>query len=467
MKSTVAKCAAAIRAELKVAFPGTKFTVRSESFAGGNAVDIRYLDGPKREDVCSITDKYQYGSFDGMTDSYNVDNKKENLPQAKFVQVERRATEETKKAIAQEFGISDDQLNDWNDRFQCYNSEYIYRVFVQRDYSDKTEDHADVMGSFNEDGDTVFPSYDVIPAENLTDETNTEPVIVTVEGVVYTAVPEPLQDDDFIYGVKSRWNLFSDQPDPRTKTGQTAYLAEWHEGGTFAFWQVGTPTRSLLSPSSVVFGTPGPDPTPGPGQGSGTTLPCEGDGIPGASMVFIKEGADVDLVTRLFDNSGTGNAVLLTSAGDNKTGRAFFEAVEAIVKGEPDQVFPSYILPNKNVPMFPGTNQFKNEDTDREKLLTGKWVDTSVQYPNQVTFDKVYAQYRGGQILRVAEVYANGDWRPTSDFFTEIEFEIWQPAEMIQRLVDTQGAEIFCLEIEDEFGRIKNPDFRTNELFPG
>lgn len=362
MKSTVAQCAAAIRAELKVAFPGTKFTVRSESFAGGNAVDIRYLDGPKREDVCSITDKYQYGSFDGMTDSYNVDNKNENLPQAKFVQVERRATEETKAAIAKEFGISDDQLNDWNDRFQCYNTEFIYRMFVQRDYSDRTEDHADVMGSFNEDGDTAFPSY--------------------------TAGIETEQ-------------------------------------------------------------------APGPGQSTETPLTGEGDGIPGVSMVVISEGADVDLVTRLFDNSGTGNAVLLTS-------------VPTFNPGEPDQVFPSFsVIPNKKVPMYPDATPFKNDDTDREKLLTGKWVDTSVQYPNQVTFDKVYAQYRGGQILRVAEVYANGDWRPTSEFFTEIEFEIWAPAEMIQRLVDAKGAEIFCLEIEDEFGRIKNPDFRTNELFPG
>ena len=60
-----------IRTELKRAFPGVKFSVRSDSYAGGNAVRISWTDGPTSEQVEKIADKYSGGSFDGMTDCYN------------------------------------------------------------------------------------------------------------------------------------------------------------------------------------------------------------------------------------------------------------------------------------------------------------------------------------------------------------------------------------------------------------
>ncbi len=60
----------AIKAELKKAFPKTKFSVRYSSFAGGNSVDIRWSLGPTVKQVDAITDKYQYGSFNGMEDLY-------------------------------------------------------------------------------------------------------------------------------------------------------------------------------------------------------------------------------------------------------------------------------------------------------------------------------------------------------------------------------------------------------------
>ncbi len=60
-----------IRTELKLAFPRVKFSVRSESYAGGNAVRISWTDGPTSQQVEKITGKYSGGSFDGMTDCYN------------------------------------------------------------------------------------------------------------------------------------------------------------------------------------------------------------------------------------------------------------------------------------------------------------------------------------------------------------------------------------------------------------
>lgn len=60
-----------IRTELKRAFPGVKFSVRSESYSGGNAVRVSWTDGPTSQQVEKITGKYSGGSFDGMTDCYN------------------------------------------------------------------------------------------------------------------------------------------------------------------------------------------------------------------------------------------------------------------------------------------------------------------------------------------------------------------------------------------------------------
>lgn len=103
MKSEAAKAAAAIRKELKAAFPGEKMSVTSDNYAGGDAirvsiggrlpmteglsVDKTTPEYAMREKVRAIADKYQYGSFDGMTDLYSNTNKNDDLPQAKYVQV--------------------------------------------------------------------------------------------------------------------------------------------------------------------------------------------------------------------------------------------------------------------------------------------------------------------------------------------------------------------------------------------
>jgi hypothetical protein len=60
-----------IREALKKAFPTTKFSVRSSTFAGGSSVDISYTDGPAYAAVDAICDEFQYGDFNSMDDSYN------------------------------------------------------------------------------------------------------------------------------------------------------------------------------------------------------------------------------------------------------------------------------------------------------------------------------------------------------------------------------------------------------------
>lgn len=75
-----------IRIELKKAFPSVKFSVKSESFSGGDAVDISWEGNPARSEVEAITKKYQYGVFDGMTDSYDSIPGKYKYGSAKYVQ---------------------------------------------------------------------------------------------------------------------------------------------------------------------------------------------------------------------------------------------------------------------------------------------------------------------------------------------------------------------------------------------
>jgi Large polyvalent protein associated domain 29 len=72
-KSRHALAAANIRRELRAAFPAFKFAIHSRSFAGGDSIDIQWTLGPTEKEVRAITDKYQTGSFDGMTDLYTYD----------------------------------------------------------------------------------------------------------------------------------------------------------------------------------------------------------------------------------------------------------------------------------------------------------------------------------------------------------------------------------------------------------
>lgn len=84
--SEAAQAAKAIRKELKAAFPGVKFSVRSENFAGGNAVNVTWSDpAADQKAVNELVKKYQYGHFNGMDDIYEYSNTNSDLPQAKYV----------------------------------------------------------------------------------------------------------------------------------------------------------------------------------------------------------------------------------------------------------------------------------------------------------------------------------------------------------------------------------------------
>lgn len=72
------------RQELKLSFPGIKFRVTTHAYSMGESVTVEWAKGPSRDEVDLIIDKYQYGHFDGMHDSYEYSNVRKDIPQVKF-----------------------------------------------------------------------------------------------------------------------------------------------------------------------------------------------------------------------------------------------------------------------------------------------------------------------------------------------------------------------------------------------
>jgi len=91
-----------IKARLTALYPRVKFSVTSDTFSMGNSVDIRWTDGPTSDAVNAITKQYQYGSFDGMTDSYDYTGIDPELgcDGAKYVHCHRRTSTEYREMIA-------------------------------------------------------------------------------------------------------------------------------------------------------------------------------------------------------------------------------------------------------------------------------------------------------------------------------------------------------------------------------
>lgn len=57
-----------VRQALKRAFPAVKFSVRSDSYAGGASIRVRWEDGPTSVQVDAVTGVFAGADFDGMVD---------------------------------------------------------------------------------------------------------------------------------------------------------------------------------------------------------------------------------------------------------------------------------------------------------------------------------------------------------------------------------------------------------------
>lgn len=141
MKSAQAQAAAAIRKELKEAFPNVKFRVRSSSASMMTSVHIEWVDGPTDKAVAEVVDKYEYGHFNPMEDLYEVSNGRDDIPQVKYIQIRRKMSDELYEQIAKQ--VEQEYNIDRNDEARCDElfifgfHDHVYREFRNFDLSSR------------------------------------------------------------------------------------------------------------------------------------------------------------------------------------------------------------------------------------------------------------------------------------------------------------------------------------------
>lgn len=99
-----------IRKELKENFKGVKFSVKTDTYAGGSSLRISYIDGPTTEEVNKVVKKYEGATFDGMQDlKENKDiiiDGEAYLGGPDFIFVHRDLSFEFTEKVLNEYGIS-------------------------------------------------------------------------------------------------------------------------------------------------------------------------------------------------------------------------------------------------------------------------------------------------------------------------------------------------------------------------
>ena len=93
---------------------GMKVRVSSQYFSMGNSVTVKVLTGSD-EDLKKLKDysiQYEYGTFDGMTDCYNADNLRDDIPQTKYLSInDERANEIMKGFVGNKYDDLDFKIN--------------------------------------------------------------------------------------------------------------------------------------------------------------------------------------------------------------------------------------------------------------------------------------------------------------------------------------------------------------------
>ena len=138
MLSEEARTAKEVRKILKKYFLKTKFSVTSKSYAGGDSVSVRWVDGPRTSKVNKLIKKFEMGSFNGMNDLYEYDNVNKSIPQVKYVLTSRSMSNKVRDKIISEYNKKWDEkitdMNGYNNTHQMWNSQVIYRIFKMNDY---------------------------------------------------------------------------------------------------------------------------------------------------------------------------------------------------------------------------------------------------------------------------------------------------------------------------------------------
>ena len=82
---------------------GLTLSAKSQSFAGGNSVDVDVSKGSDQaiKDLNDYSKQFVYGKFDGMTDYYDINNYNENIPQTKYLSIRDERAQNILNALDQ------------------------------------------------------------------------------------------------------------------------------------------------------------------------------------------------------------------------------------------------------------------------------------------------------------------------------------------------------------------------------
>lgn len=124
-----------VKAELKKAFPNVKFSVTSDY----NCVRVSWTNGVTVAMVEAITSKYKLGHFDGMTDSYEYSNRRDDVPQVDYVFLSRDISEDIYEAKFVEYKK---YYHDWENLNDMYDNSvhmqgYNPRGFIRHKLSEE------------------------------------------------------------------------------------------------------------------------------------------------------------------------------------------------------------------------------------------------------------------------------------------------------------------------------------------
>jgi len=108
-----------IKQFLRKAYPGVKFSVKSDSFSGGQSIDVDWTDGPSVPEVQAITNQFKVGLGEG-SHHYLFENRKWSEERRQLVEDEIRRTH------AMNFD------NDWKEKM--FIQENTWRVFVNTSF---------------------------------------------------------------------------------------------------------------------------------------------------------------------------------------------------------------------------------------------------------------------------------------------------------------------------------------------
>jgi len=140
-KSSHALAGANIRKELKHKFPATKFSVTTETFSGGTSLDVIWTDGATEAEIQAITNKYEYGSFNGMEDIYEYDkNHDGSYGDVKYLHTKRHCSKEAMQEVLKEIDKNNIEIkvSDYDGHAFIQEDEYteseVYRKFRNKSF---------------------------------------------------------------------------------------------------------------------------------------------------------------------------------------------------------------------------------------------------------------------------------------------------------------------------------------------